>query len=357
MKVTNQLPHFTRYFLAFLAGVWFFGQGVSLVAAATPQLNRISPTRVNAGTDNVTVTLAGNSFAADNEVFINDLPVAAQMSGGAITVTVPNSLTAQPGILYFVVKSVDGFASDPRALLVLDPASINPQNAAITNSASYSLATAPGSMATIFGTHLATGSELAAGLPLPIQLTGTSVFINGSAVPLIYAGGDVNTGASQVNFIMPEDVAAGTTEVLVFAGNGVVTLGTVEVSDAVPGVFTMNQSGRGLPIALTTADGVNFASVANLDGTPRTISAGTPDQPTYLILFGTGWHRRTDLGNVSVSIGGVAASVAYAGSQPDFFGLDQMNVIIPSILAGLGQAEIIINVDGREANRTVITIQ
>src|SRR5207302_5826013 len=117
--------------------------------------------------------------------------------------------------------------------------------------ASFGNTVAPGSMVTLFGTHLATTSRSASSFPLPTQINGTQVFINGEAMPLLYVGDDTG-GFGQINFILPDNLTAGTMEVLVLAGDGSTTLGTATIVDQAPGVFTLNQTGSGLPIAITT---------------------------------------------------------------------------------------------------------
>jgi len=46
--------------------------------------------------------------------------------------------------------------------------------------------------------------------------------------------------------------------------------------------------------------------------------------------------------------------VTYAGPQPGFIGLDQVNVLLPRQLAGIGQAGIVLNAGGRLANTTYV---
>ncbi len=96
------------------------------------------------------------------------------------------------------------------------------------------------------------------------------------------------------------------------------------------------------PAALATVDGVNHRPVGNPDGTPNPLKAGD-----FLILFGTG-IRGAAAGTVKLSIGGVDAPTLYAGKQPDFVGLDQVNAQIPAGLSGEVVATLSIN--GRAAN-------
>jgi uncharacterized protein (TIGR03437 family) len=58
---------------------------------------------------------------------------------------------------------------------------------------------------------------------------------------------------------------------------------------------------------------------------------------------------------VRLSIGGLDCEVLYAGPQPQYAGLDQVNARLPQ--AASGRLEVALTVDGREANRVVITLK
>jgi len=58
-----------------------------------------------------------------------------------------------------------------------------------------------------------------------------------------------------------------------------------------------------------------------------------------------------------VTVDGVAASVAYAGPQGAFTGLDQANVLLPPSLAGKGSVTVHLTANGMAANPVNITIQ
>ncbi|HMX27871.1 MAG TPA: hypothetical protein PKC13_19940, partial [Blastocatellia bacterium] len=70
----------------------------------------------------------------------------------------------------------------------------------------------------------------------------------------------------------------------------------------------------------------------------------------FLILYGTGLRFRNSLSGVSAKIGGTDITPLYAGAQSDFAGLDQVNLRLPRSLAGRGDVEIILTVDGKTAN-------
>lgn len=70
-------------------------------------------------------------------------------------------------------------------------------SAGVVNAASYAQPIAPGSLVSIFGMNLATASTSAVGQPLPIQLSGTSVAVNGVQAPLLFVS------PTQINLEIP----------------------------------------------------------------------------------------------------------------------------------------------------------
>jgi len=63
------------------------------------------------------------------------------------------------------------------------------------------------------------------------------------------------------------------------------------------------------------------------------------------------------LTNVRATVGGIASTVSYVGSQNQFAGLDQINVLIPRELAGRGEVDVTLAVDGRPANTVRVKIK
>ncbi|MGH9844295.1 MAG: hypothetical protein ACREEM_36695, partial [Blastocatellia bacterium] len=193
------------------------------------------------------------------------------------------------------------------------------------NAASFLGPLAPGSIAAAFGTNLATQTVSAQSLPLPTQLGGTSlriVDVNGAShqAPLFFVS------AGQINYLIPDGVAMGNAQIIVTSGNGAVSTGQSQIASASPALFTTTYNGRGLPVALTTFDGVSYEPVVNADGSARPVNCGTPGRPNYLLLFGTGLRRA---GNVKVRIGGLEVTPMFAGAQGSLAGLDQINVMLP----------------------------
>lgn len=53
---------------------------------------------------------------------------------------------------------------------------------------------------------------------------------------------------------------------------------------------------------------------------------------------------------MTAKIGGLDAQALYAGQQGDFAGLDQLNIRLPRNLAGRGLVDVLVTIDGQEAN-------
>ena len=127
-----------------------------------------------------------------------------------------------------------------------------------------------------------------------------------------------------------------------------------------PGLFALNAAGLVAADLVTVNAGgaqVNEVDYQVVNGAivPLAVNLGPAAQQVYLVLYGTGISGRSSLANVSVSIGSLSLPVAYAGTTMEA-GLDQINVLIPSSLAGSGNTTISVTVDGVVSNTAHITI-
>lgn len=224
---------------------------------------------------------------------------------------------------------------------------------------------APESIAAAFGANLATGIQSANIAPLPTTLAGTTLRIKDSLgierlAPLFF----VSPG--QVNYLIPAGTSAGTAQATVTSGDGSIATGSIQIAGVAPSLFTANSTGQGVASAVTLrvrANGTQVieavsewnASLNRFVATP--IDLGAAGEQVYLLLFGTGARFNSGLNGVTASIGGVAAQVQYAGQQGDFIGLDQINVLLPSALAGRGEVDVVLTVDGKTANTVRVGIK
>jgi uncharacterized protein (TIGR03437 family) len=221
----------------------------------------------------------------------------------------------------------------------------------VVNAASFESTAAPDALVSAFGAFKTQNDQpfAATTRPLPTSLGGIRVTVNGVAAGLTFAS---NT---QVNFVVPGATAAGQATVIVTNADDTTRTATLIVTLTAPGIFTVSSTGQGTAAAQTTFDGVTVVNVFNPDGSEREVEAGTPARPNFLILYVTG-VRRAAAGTVRVTIQGVPARVDFAGAQPDFDGLDQINLVIPPELSGFGRVQVRVIVGGQVSNTATIRI-
>jgi uncharacterized protein (TIGR03437 family) len=187
---------------------------------------------------------------------------------------------------------------------------------------------ARGSLVAAFGSQLANTTAGAASADLPYDLGGVTILVNGLAARLIF----VSPG--QVNFVLPQEIANGDAVDFSINNNGVRSAGTIKVVDSSPGVFTTTSDGQGRTAAQcgrVSPDGLNFLV------TLPPCSVGTDTQPEVLTIYGTGWHNAT---GVTVMIGDQTLTPTFSGPQPNFLGLDQINVNLTAALSGLSDQDV-----------------
>lgn len=171
--------------------------------------------------------------------------------------------------------------------------------------------------------------------PLPIELNGVSVSINGAAAGLRF----VSPG--EIRFVVPVGLAAtsGTnTYPVVINNNGAVIRSTIQITLAQPDIFTLGD-GTG-----------NRASVMNQMMMPEPFTVTIVDAagqtvPTVLSILLTG-VRNVQASQVTVRIGTTdvtGTGISFVGPT-DTPGVDQINVQLPASLAGAGDVPIIVNV-------------
>lgn len=231
-----------------------------------------------------------------------------------------------------------------------------PSIAAVTNAATLAPMTgpghavAPGSIGTIFGQNLASGTAPAQGYPLPVLLAGTSVTVDGVSAPLFYVS------PTQINFQVPyatipltsamtgePPLAYGHAAVVVSTAEGASDSFTADTLPSSPGLFTMDESGCG--------QGVIFN--VNPDGSLALNSPSNSAPPVSFVaiyLTGLGFVSNPPpdgspaLANPlsSQSYGGCAnfgGEMCYGsnflGRAPDLVGVDQLNdVTLPDVQQG-----------------------
>jgi uncharacterized protein (TIGR03437 family) len=224
---------------------------------------------------------------------------------------------------------------------------------------------APDSILAAFGANLAAATQAATTLPLPTTLGGVTIRIRDSLgverlAPLFFVA------PGQVNYLVPSGVAVGLATVTLTSDSGRQALGAIQIAPVAPALFTANANGQGVAAAVALrvrGEQQTFEPVAQFDATQgrfvlTPIDLGPDSDQVFLIMFGAGFRARSSLSAVTLKIGGVDAPVLFAGAAPGFVGLDQVNAgPLPRSLAGRGEVDVVLTVDGKVANTTLISFK
>jgi uncharacterized protein (TIGR03437 family) len=230
----------------------------------------------------------------------------------------------------------------------------------LVNAASSAPGMAAGSIASAFGFNLALSEAAAVSTPLPTSLAGSSVQFGSWPAPLFFAS------STQVNLQIPWELAAQTQASVVITAGGDTSLQTVNLVRYAPGIFAANGAGTGQGIVLQAGTTLLAAPIAT-GGLPAA-------QGQYLTIYATGLGPVTNQpatgqpaaasGPLSittvpatVTIGGVAATVTFAGLAPEFVGVYQVNVQMPAGVASGNAIPLTLTIGGVTSNTVTIAVQ
>jgi len=209
-----------------------------------------------------------------------------------------------------------------------------PGNPAIVNAASFLPGITPGGLASVFSQDLLSidGTISASATPLPTEIAGVSVAINGIDAPLLVVSNI--DGQDQINLQVPWETPTGprAASIDIYDGEDLVATFETDSYTEDPGIFTY----RGYALAIRYAN-------SRLVGRDNPVSPGD-----VIILYTTG------LGPVSVDVPngvpgpadplaytedpfdatvfGKRCDVLFSGLAPGFTGLYQLNLVLPDDL-------------------------
>jgi len=224
---------------------------------------------------------------------------------------------------------------------------------------------APGSWIEIYGTSLASTTRSWTnadfnGVNGPTALSGTSVTVGGLQAFVDYIS------PTQVNVQVPGGVSTGAQSLVVTTAVGSsapfpVTVNTTEPGLLAPANFLI---GGNQNVVAQFADGTYVAPPGAISGVNSQRAQPGDEIVIYGIGFGTVSPNSppgqlvesldTLSDSFTMSFGGVAAtSVAYEGLAPNFMGLYQFNVVVPSVAAS-DSVPLTFTLDGADGAQTLV---
>jgi uncharacterized protein (TIGR03437 family) len=240
--------------------------------------------------------------------------------------------------------------------------SANPMIISNTASGLPGDACSQGGLATLFGSGFTTQApQSASSVPVPTQLGGVQVAVNGLSAPLILVS------AGQVNFQCPVLPAGSPLTITLQAEDGSVYSVQSVMEAARPGLFSMATTGQGL-ITIAATNEIAMPKTHGVEGRPAR-------RGEILSIFATGLGQTLDslppgnaapqdrlvrLSNTTkVEIGGVEIDPLFSGLAPGTVGLYQVNAKLPpEVPAGLAVPTVlhVILPDGTVAESNVVTV-
>jgi uncharacterized protein (TIGR03437 family) len=223
----------------------------------------------------------------------------------------------------------------------------------VVNGASFLPQVAPGSLASIFGTNLATSTTTEAAAPLPKMLAEATVSVNGTLAPILYAS------PTQINFQVPWETATGNASVTVTVDGTAGNTMTIPVAAASPGIFFNTSTGAAIAQNFPGFSLNSSSNPAHAGGTLVAYLTGsgavTPTLPDGAATPSTGLVQLPSGVSVSATIGGQPATVLGAALTAGFVSLLQINLTVPSGLAA-GSYPMIVTIGGQASNSATVSV-
>jgi uncharacterized protein (TIGR03437 family) len=328
-----------------------------------PILESLNPSHVHLDGDTTIITLKGWDFLKTSVARVNgeDIPTSyvddRELRGAVQTISVPGTRY----VTVFTPPPGGGVSGQLPLEVTVGPTF---DRLGVVGAADFRpRGIVAGSIASLFGRRLTAAPATAQTTPLPVTLGDVSVFVNGTAAPLIYVS------PYQVNFQVPWE-AVGTVHKLQVVAAGLYS-DVVAIDGAVfaPGIFTIDQLGVGQAAALI--DGT--AMIAG----PAGRSAGIPSRPAkrgeVVSIYCTGLgpvSNRPATGRpsgsqplsltsvaASVSVGGILSDVLFSGLAPGFVGLYQVNARIPADAPAGSAVPLVLTIGGIASNTVTIAVE
>jgi uncharacterized protein (TIGR03437 family) len=231
-----------------------------------------------------------------------------------------------------IVLTVSGFTVLPWNY---DAAVAPPKIASVVNAADGKLPVAPGGLISVYGQQMAPVNLATREIPLPTALADSCLTVNGVPVPVLF----VSSG--QINGQLPFNVDGNASMTLRTPG-GISDNFNFSILPAAPSIFRTGSAGQDSGLAtITRADNGEYITPTNPvhPGDTITIWAtglGRTNPPIDSGLPAPSDPLPSAVIAPTVTIGGAALGIEYAGLVPGAVGLYQINAVVPrSVPIGL----------------------
>jgi uncharacterized protein (TIGR03437 family) len=169
----------------------------------------------------------------------------------------------------------------------------------------------------------------------------------------------------QINAIVPYDVPANTTQQLVVLNGPAISMPEpVVVAGAQPAVFSQNQRGTGAGVVVgVQADGTGFMIDANHPASAGDVlviycaGLGAVDPPVAAGSATPLDPLSNTVNTVTVTLGGKAAGVLFAGLTPQYAGLYQVNAIVPAGVTPGDAVPLVVSAAGQDSVTVTIAVK
>ena len=214
----------------------------------------------------------------------------------------------------FTGRSPSGELATGHVILEVD--SGTPVVTRLVNGASRSQESAcsPGAVGSLEGRWLSAGPAVSDASGSSLQLGGTTVRIDGAAVPVLYAS------ATMVNFLCPNSIPGGQLSVVLETPDGLAQPVRTIARDLAPGIFSVEGSGAGQGMVFREG----AASLAMIRNYRYDAQPAQPDEP--ILLYATGLDGAM---TVTAVIGDIPVVPDAVSPMPGLAGVWQISFKVP----------------------------
>lgn len=259
-------------------------------------------------------------------------------NSGFATLKVPAQV-----VFGFSGRDASGHAWTQQLTVPFDAAQVQLTVGGASNAASGQQAYAPGMIVSVYGSALGNYAQAAAVIPLPVYLAGFEAYVNNVSAPLYYVS------PNQVNVQIPYETSPGPMTLTV--GNPWVNVNyNLTVSAAAPGIF----ESEGMVAAPFSSAARGHLSTIFITGegqlSPPLATGASPAAATPVSRL------PKPLLPVSLTIGGLPASISFVGVPSGLAGVTQINYEVPGS-APPGLQPVVVTVGTASSRAALLNVQ